>query len=135
VAAVQYTFLRRQHTEQYSTHLHTEQYSTHLRTDSTQNNTVKQNTQSSTFLTVRIHKQSNTKYIIYKIKKNPTIHTTAYTTIKMEQKNKKCNQNTNYALQYKVLISRHSVVRNWTGTKRKRMATFCTNFCRNRLRS
>jgi len=44
----------------------------HRTTQSTQNNaqnnTMKQNTQSRTYITIRIHKHNNKKYIIYKIK-------------------------------------------------------------------
>jgi len=47
---------------------------------------MKQNTQDSTYLTVRIHKHNNTKYIICKIKQKHTKHTAMYTMIKKEPK-------------------------------------------------
>ena len=37
---------------------------------------MKQNTQNSTYITIRIHKHNNTKYIIYKIKQKQTKHAT-----------------------------------------------------------
>jgi hypothetical protein len=47
---------------------------------------MKQTTQNSTYITIRIHKHNNTKYIIYEIKQKHTKHTTIYTTIKIESK-------------------------------------------------
>jgi len=42
---------------------------------------MKQTTQNGTYITIRIHKHNNTKYIIYKIKQKHTKHTTIYTMI------------------------------------------------------
>jgi hypothetical protein len=83
-AAVQYTCTHKQYSSS-TVHMYTQtvqqQYSTHVHTNSTQNNTMKQNTQNGTYITVRIHKHNNKKYIIYKIKQKHTKHTTIYTMI------------------------------------------------------
>ena len=52
-------------------------------THNSKNNTMKQNTQKSTYITIRIHKYNNTRYIIYKIKQKHTKHKySIYTVIK-----------------------------------------------------
>jgi hypothetical protein len=47
---------------------------------------MKQNTHKSTYITIRIYKHNNTKYIICKLKQKHTKHTTMYAVIKKETK-------------------------------------------------
>jgi hypothetical protein len=43
---------------------------------------MKQNIQNRTYITIRMHKHNNKKYIIYKIEQKHTKHTTIHTIIK-----------------------------------------------------